>query len=218
VNGYFFTTAGGVAANHVAKWDGSSWSALGSGMGGSVVYSLTAFDDGSGPALYAGGIFTTAGGVAANYIAQWDGSTWSALGSGMGGRMDTYGIPFVFSLTGHDDGSGPALYAGGEFSSATDSLDSYLAKWACDATPPVLSCPSSVFEIDAFGPPIGEVVTFSVTATDNLDPSPSVVCVPPSGSLFPRGTTLVTCTATDASGNESTCEFLVTVQIKAKRR
>jgi len=37
------------------------------------VFALATFDDGSGggPALYAGGQFTTAGGVAANYIAKW---------------------------------------------------------------------------------------------------------------------------------------------------
>ena len=37
----------------------------------------------SGSDLYAGGYFTTAGGSAANYIAKWNGSSWSALGSGM---------------------------------------------------------------------------------------------------------------------------------------
>ena len=46
--------------------------------------------DGDGN-LYAGGCFTTAGGTAANYIAQWDGAAWSPLGSGMGD--DVYGDP-----------------------------------------------------------------------------------------------------------------------------
>ena len=41
--------------------------------------------------------------------------------------------------------------------------------------------------------------------------------MPPSGSLFPRGTTLVDCTATDASGNQSTGQFPVTVRAKARR-
>ena len=41
----------------------------------------------SGTNLYAGGYFTTAGGVTANYIAKWDGSAWSALGSGMNERL-----------------------------------------------------------------------------------------------------------------------------------
>jgi hypothetical protein len=49
------------------------------------VNALIVFDDGTGPALYAGGAFTTAGGVSANRIAKWNGSTstWSALGGGI---------------------------------------------------------------------------------------------------------------------------------------
>ena len=72
-------SAGGVAANYIAKWDGSTWSALGSGM--MVIVDALAMD-GAGN-LYAGGFFAFAGGVAANNIAKWNGSTWSALGSGM---------------------------------------------------------------------------------------------------------------------------------------
>ena len=51
-----------------------------------LVYALAV----SGTNLYAGGYFTTAGGVTANYIAKWDGSAWSALGSGMSGCSDPY--------------------------------------------------------------------------------------------------------------------------------
>ena len=57
-------------------------------------------------------------------------------------------------------------------------------------------------------------MTFSVSATDDLDPAPIVVCTPPSGSFFARGTTPVTCTATDASGNQATCHFHVIVHVK----
>jgi HYR domain/SdrD B-like domain/PA14 domain/Thrombospondin type 3 repeat len=39
----------------------------------------------------------------------------------------------------------------------------------------------------------------------------SIVCDPPSGSAFPVGTTEVTCTATDSSGNSATCSFNITV-------
>ena len=62
-----------------------------------------------------------------------------------------------------------------------------------------------------------EVVSFSVTADDVHDPAPVVLCVPTSGSIFPLGTTLVTCTATDAAGNQATCQFPVTVQPKYRR-
>ncbi len=61
-------------------------------------------------------------------------------------------------------------------------------------------------------------MNYAVTAGDEVDPAPGLLCVPPSGSFFPLGTTLVTCIATDASGNQSTCEFPVTVALKARRR
>src|SRR6185503_8786060 len=77
-----FTTAGGVAATCIAKTNGSSWSALASGLNLNVD-AVSVFDDGGGPALYAGGTFTSAGGVPLNRIAKWNGSGWSALGSGM---------------------------------------------------------------------------------------------------------------------------------------
>lgn len=184
--------------------------ALGSGLGSGIndaVLALTVFDDGGGPALYAGGGFMTAGGWAG--IAKWNGSSWSAVGSGVNSSVHT--------LTVFDDGSGPALFAGGVFGRALDSGDSYLAKWGCpDTTGPVLSCPGSIAVIDRLGDGAGEIVTFSVSATDDHDPSPTVLCAPPSGGLYPPGTTLVDCTATDASGNQSTCQFPVTVQRKAR--
>lgn len=62
---------------------GSGWSNTfppGNGLNGTV-RALLAFDDGSGPALFVGGDFTTAGGIPANHIAKWDGDHWSALGA-----------------------------------------------------------------------------------------------------------------------------------------
>ena len=212
-----FTWAGG-AANRIAKWNGSTWSPLGSGLefsgfgwGFPTVRALAVFDGGGGPALYAGGFFTLAGGVEASGIATWDGTSWSPLGSGTIGNVE--------ALLVRGDGNGPSLFAGGWFSGVPDSGDSYLARWlGCDTNPPSLSCPSSVSVIDRLGTPSGEFVTFTVTASDDLDPAPNVVCVPPSGSFFPQGTTLVECTATDASGNESTCEFPVRVALKLGQR
>ncbi len=118
-----FTSANGVSANLVAKWNGSTWSPLGSGLGGTYpeVQALAVFNDGSGDALYAGGSFTTAGGVAASCIAKWNGSTWSPLGAGVLGP--------VFALAVYDSGTGPALYAGGGFSSAGAVGAHYVARW-----------------------------------------------------------------------------------------
>ncbi len=76
----YFTTAGGVMNNRIARWDGSAWRPFGSGMN-SLVYALKAWDpDGSGPLpeqLIAGGAFSTAGGLPAGYLATW--STRSPL-------------------------------------------------------------------------------------------------------------------------------------------
>jgi hypothetical protein len=49
-----FTSAGGGPVSNIAKWNGTQWSSVGSGVNG-VVWALTVFDDGTGPALYAGG-------------------------------------------------------------------------------------------------------------------------------------------------------------------
>jgi hypothetical protein len=79
-----FSVAGGAIANNIAKWDGNTWSALGSGTNGTV--NALVFDD-SG-SLYVGGSFTTAGAATVNNIAKWDGSTWSAVGSGLNGTIN----------------------------------------------------------------------------------------------------------------------------------
>jgi hypothetical protein len=79
-----------------------------------------------------------------------------------------------------------------------------------DMTPPTLVGMPANIVVSSTTP---TVVTYTnPTATDNVDPSPSVVCSPASGSTFPFGTTTVTCTATDDSGNQTTGSFTVTVQ------
>jgi hypothetical protein len=56
------------------------------------------------------------------------------------------------------------------------------------------------FEVDATSP-AGAIVTYLASARDGADPNPTMTCVPPSGSLFPIGSTEVPCTATDHVGN-----------------
>ncbi len=78
-----------------------------------------------------------------------------------------------------------------------------------DTTPPISQCPENISVpcVDASGAP----VNFTTSATDVCDPAPTVLCVPPSSSVFALGTTTVSCLATDASGNQSQCVFTVTV-------
>ncbi len=80
VVGGSFTTAAGIAANHIAAWNPGTglWSALGSGTNGTVS-SLAALQNGE---LVAAGNFTAAGGVSVSGIARWNGTSWSSLGAG----------------------------------------------------------------------------------------------------------------------------------------
>jgi len=123
-----FLGIGGIQANHIARWNGQSWSTLGAGVNARVL-ALAAFDDGSGPALYAGGIFNLAGGAPASHIARWNGSSWSPLGTGMDDRVKTLAV--------FDDGTGTALYAGGDFAHAGGTPAFGIARWNGSAWAPV---------------------------------------------------------------------------------
>src|SRR4051812_34466182 len=78
-----------------------------------------------------------------------------------------------------------------------------------DTTPPTLTVPGDITTPATSA--AGATVTFTATATDDVDPSPVVACNPSSGSTFVIGTTAVNCTATDAANNQSQGSFNVTV-------
>jgi hypothetical protein len=80
-----------------------------------------------------------------------------------------------------------------------------------DTQAPVITCPGNI----TVTTPVGSctaVVNYVVTATDNCPGvTTSLQAGLASGMAFPLGTTTVTWRATDASGNQSTCSFTVTV-------
>lgn len=78
-----------------------------------------------------------------------------------------------------------------------------------DTEAPVLSLPGDL-SVEAISAD-GAAVSFAATATDNVDGAVVPVCDPPTGSVFPLGTTAVTCTATDAAGNVASGSFTVSV-------
>ena len=78
-----------------------------------------------------------------------------------------------------------------------------------DTQNPTVTCPANQ-SIPAPGGACSATTTYTATASDNCA-GVTVACTPPSGSSFPVGTTNVTCTATDASGNHASCSFTVTV-------
>jgi hypothetical protein len=110
---------------HIARWNGSSWSSVGGGTGGTGnndgVYAFQVFDDGSGPALFVGGLFSTAGAISASSVAKWNGFQWSKLGAGVFGE--------VYAMTVFDDGTGAQLYVGGGIITAGGMPAEDVARW-----------------------------------------------------------------------------------------
>jgi trimeric autotransporter adhesin len=113
-----FTSFAGTSASRIASWDdsGASASALGAGVN-DAVYSL-ACETPSSTDLYVGGKFTQAGGNSAVRIAKWDGSSWSALGTGIGSS-------FVYALLFFKG----KLVAGGDFTTAGGNTVNRIAQW-----------------------------------------------------------------------------------------
>jgi hypothetical protein len=112
--GGYFNIAGGVNASGIAKWNGTSWSAVGLGISASS--SVLAMEVYNGE-LYVGGSFTTAGGIAAQNIAKWNGTSWSAVGSGMTAQVRSLKV-----FNGE-------LYAGGNFGSTGVGPYFGIARW-----------------------------------------------------------------------------------------
>jgi trimeric autotransporter adhesin len=114
----YFTTAGGQPASNIAKWNGSSWQAVGNGITGAnaEVYALKVYNS----ELYAAGYFYDAGGVSVNNMAKWNGAVWSAVGAGAGNGANDY----VYTLEVY----GSYLYAGGEFASTGGVPSNYIGQ------------------------------------------------------------------------------------------
>lgn len=106
-----FTSADGVPANHIAKWNGTTWAPLGLGVNGKV-NALAVFNG----YLVAAGEFTMAGDLEVNFIAQWDGTTWDDQLGGVGSTVTSLAV------------IGSDLYVGGYFTEADNVPAFYIAK------------------------------------------------------------------------------------------
>ncbi len=78
-----------------------------------------------------------------------------------------------------------------------------------DVTAPVLTCPEDRTVDQTLDG--GAALSLDVSATDTVDPAPTLVITPSLG-VFPVGTTEVRASATDSAGHQSTCRFHVIVR------
>jgi flagellar hook assembly protein FlgD len=84
------------------------------------------------------------------------------------------------------------------------SASAFFPVFVYDTGRPVLTVPGDISTSNA-------VVTYTVSATDAIDPAPTVECTPPSGSTLPFGITVVGCTAVDHHANSDFRTFRVTI-------
>ncbi|MEX2219364.1 MAG: GC-type dockerin domain-anchored protein [Phycisphaerales bacterium] len=130
-----FTHAGGVAAANAARWTGSAWEPLGTGLGASPtdeqdtwVEALTVYTESGVPRLFAAGRFSRAGSVITNCVARWDGAAWTDVGGGVG--FDPQGpVPVVKAMAVLDEAGGPALYIAGSFDAVGGVPARNIARW-----------------------------------------------------------------------------------------
>ena len=116
-----FDRVGAQHISHIAAWNGTQWTPLGSGLSGNIPntasvqfpHQLLVWED----HLYVAGNFQKAGGETVNGIARWDGSDWEALGEGF--NSTAYGI-------GVYNGE---LYVGGDFTQSGNTPLNRIAKW-----------------------------------------------------------------------------------------
>jgi len=116
-----FVSSNGVTLNNIARWDGTSWQPLGSGIQGGVVRGLAVYDD----ELYACGTFSTAGGNNAGKIAKWDGSNWTDVGGSAASPTGFFSGNGHYQMKVHDN----KLFLAGDFDViGTDSIEN-VAVW-----------------------------------------------------------------------------------------
>lgn len=134
-----FTNAGGSPCKNIAKWNGTSWSSVGGGVGPNqvlgVVHSLKVYNN----ELYVGGRIDSAGNVKVKNIAKWNGSNWSNVSGGtnlpiyakvramdtlnnklyIAGVFDTIGVTPANNIAAWDGSNWAALGAGFNFTLGT---------------------------------------------------------------------------------------------------
>jgi hypothetical protein len=133
-------SSGGTPAPYgIARWNGATWTPITAsvtpqpGVAPTSFQSMSVHAGSAGPVLVVAGTFGSIDGVVANGMAAWNGSSWSAFGSGLAGTPGVYG-PVAYAVVDHDfgDGAGPDVVVAGSFTAAGGQPAYGMARWrAC---------------------------------------------------------------------------------------
>ena len=133
-------------------------------------------------------------------------------------------MPAFATLTDHHDGTAtihlaPGYAAAGSYPSVPVTVDDGhsgsggrtfdITVTNTDTAAPVVTVPDHK-NVEATGPS-GAAVSYSASASDDIDGPITPACAPISGSTFGLGHTTVTCSATDSDGHTGSASFVVTV-------
>jgi len=111
-----FDSIGSIAANHIAKWDGTNWTQVGAGVFHEYGVTMKVFQN----ELYAGGAVSEPQSASSNSLAKWNGNEWSDI---VGSRTPNY---YQFStMEVYKD----ELYIGGDFVFANGQSMKDITKW-----------------------------------------------------------------------------------------
>ena len=136
--GPYFTSAGGVAVNQIAKWSGTTWASTGNGTGNNTTDKIRSLQEYHNE-IYVGGTFSKMDGDSMKCIARYNGSNWTSVGSGvdsMGVIRDTvftfpsdttlvYPISVINAMIEFNND----LYVGGTFNMIGGVNAINIAKW-----------------------------------------------------------------------------------------
>ncbi len=102
----------------VYQYDGTAWQLIGTANSAIQDFIINSVDE-----IFIGGLFSQVNGVSANYIAKWDGASWSSLSNGLSSPLWNGG---AYALALNSAGS---LYVGGRFDNASGTTVSNIAWW-----------------------------------------------------------------------------------------
>lgn len=113
VAGGIFNTTSSRPPSNPARWNGTAWQAMGTGVEGDI-WAIKQLPDGR---VVVGGSFLRAGGEFASNIAIWDGTTWQSVGEGL------ESVVFDIELTAN------GFVAVGGFRNVGDTPVNFVARW-----------------------------------------------------------------------------------------